>query len=82
MRSKLTLRLDDELIREAKALAEQRGTSLSQLVASYFRALTRRPSEAPREEPLPPLTRALVGVLRDEEIREEGYRAHLERKHR
>lgn len=82
MQTKLTLRLDDELIREAKALARQRGTSLSQLVANYFRALTRSPAEPPEEERLPPLTRALAGALRDAEVGEEDYGAHLEQKYR
>lgn len=81
MQTKLTLRLDEALIREAKALARQRGTSLSQLVAAYFRALTRSPEEPP-EEALPPLTRALVGALRGAEVGEEEYRAHLEQKYR
>lgn len=82
MQSKLTLRLDDELIREAKVLARQRGTSLSQLVAAYFRALTQRSAGAPEEEALPPLTRSLVGALRDADLDEEDYRAHLDQKHR
>lgn len=82
MQSKLTLRLDDELIREAKVLARQRGTSLSQLVAAYFRALTRSPEEQPENEPLPPLTRSLVGALQDADLDEEDYRAHLDQKHR
>ncbi len=82
MQSKLTLRLDDELIREAKEVAQRRGTSLSQLVAGYFRALTQRPGDAPEDEPLPPLTQALLGTLRDTEAEEEDYYTHLERKHR
>lgn len=82
MQSKLTLRLDDELIREAKALAQQRGTSLSQLVANYFQALTQHGAETPDDERLPPLTRALKGMLRGAEADEEEYYAHLERKHR
>jgi 3-oxoacyl-(acyl-carrier-protein) synthase len=82
MQSKLTLRLDDELIREAKALARQRGTSLSQLVADYFRALSRSRRDKPEDEDLPPLTRSLAGALADANVDEEDYRAHLDRKHR
>lgn len=82
MQSKLTLRLDEDLIREAKALARQRGTSLSQLVADYFRVLSRSRRDRPEDEELPPLTRSLAGALRRADVDEEDYRAHLERKHR
>jgi len=82
MQSKLTLRLDDELIREAKALARQRGTSLSQLVADYFRALSRSRRDQPEDEALPPITRSLAGALRGADVDEGDYRTHLDRKHR
>ena len=39
MHSKLTLRLDDKLIREAKSYASEAEISLSKLVADYFRLL-------------------------------------------
>jgi hypothetical protein len=39
MKSKLTLRLDDDLKERAKRLAEERGTSVSRLVEDYFRLL-------------------------------------------
>ncbi|MEM1043788.1 MAG: DUF6364 family protein [Bacteroidota bacterium] len=81
MQTKLTLRLDEELIREAKALARRRGTSVSKLVAGYFRALTQHPGEAPEEEPLPPLTRSLIGALAGAEVSEEDHHAYLEEKH-
>ena len=40
MQTKLTLRLDDRLIRDAKHYARQSGKSLSQMVAEYFSAVT------------------------------------------
>ena len=39
MKTKLTLRLDDEMIGRAKAYAARRGTSVSALVEDYFRLL-------------------------------------------
>jgi hypothetical protein len=39
MKSKLTLRLDNDLKERAKRLAEERGISVSQLVEDYFRLL-------------------------------------------
>lgn len=39
MKSKLTLRLDDEVKERAKRLAARRGTSVSKIVEDYFRLL-------------------------------------------
>lgn len=39
MKSKLTLRLDDEVKEQAKRLATRRGTSVSKIVEDYFRLL-------------------------------------------
>jgi hypothetical protein len=45
MKSKLTLRLDDEVKERAKHLARERGTSVSKLVEDYFRLILERPGE-------------------------------------
>ncbi|MFN8441851.1 MAG: DUF6364 family protein [Caldilineaceae bacterium] len=39
MQTKLTLRMDEQLISEAKRIAQSRGKPLSHLVADYFRLL-------------------------------------------
>lgn len=44
MKSKLTLRLDDDLKERAKQLADERGISVSRLVEDYFRLLLREPA--------------------------------------
>ncbi|MFP5284395.1 MAG: DUF6364 family protein, partial [Thermoanaerobaculia bacterium] len=41
MDTKLTLKLDKEVIDRAKAYAERRGLSLSEMVERYFAGLTR-----------------------------------------
>jgi predicted transcriptional regulator len=43
MQTKLTLRLDDELIREVKAIAGRRGQPISRIVANYFNSLKKKP---------------------------------------
>lgn len=40
MKSKLTLRMDEDLKERAKKIAQRRGTSLSALVEDYFRILS------------------------------------------
>jgi len=75
MQSKLTLRLEERLIRQAKAFSRRTGKSVSQLVADYFAVL-----EIPVEddvEKLPPITRELHGLLAGANVDEEDYRRHL-----
>lgn len=79
MHTKLTLRLDADLIKRAKAYAADAGKSVSQIVADYFRLLT--PGES-GESDATPVVSSLRGVLGSEELSEQEYREHLEAKHR
>lgn len=87
MQTKLTLRLDEELIGRAKRYARERGTSVSQMVADYFQALTTagpredEPDEAWKEK-LPPITRSLLGLAPGSQLSKEDYYRYLEEKHR
>ena len=79
MQTKLTLRLEEELIEQAKSYASRTGKSVSQLVADYFRLLT-----SGKKEPAPPsapITRSLRGLLRDSQLDEKEYRKYLEDKY-
>jgi len=42
MKTNLTLRIEEELVRQAKALAAMRGSSVSRLIAEQLEELTRR----------------------------------------
>jgi predicted transcriptional regulator len=44
MKSKLTLRLDEDLKERTKRLADERGISVSRLVEDYFRLLLHEPT--------------------------------------
>ena len=79
MQTKLTLRLDDRLVTDAKQYARQTGKSLSQMVAEYFSAVTS--PEAAREELTPAVSR-LKDVLAETKVDLDDYRAYLEGKHR
>ncbi len=80
MQAKLTLRLDDRLIKRAKAQAKARQKSVSKMVADYFAALDPRPEgEAGLE--LTPLVESLVGAFGSGKADREGHRRHLEQKH-
>lgn len=80
MQTKLTLRLEDRLIRRAKAYAQRSGKSLSELVADLFTRLQAPTAET--SEPQSPAVRSLAGALEGKTLDREAYRAHLARKHR
>ena len=79
MRTKLTLRLDNRLIAQAKDYARDAGKSLSQIVAEYFSAMTSRSQPDCTETPT---VARLRGVLKDTGlVGARDYREHLEEKH-
>lgn len=79
METKLTLRLDEDLVGQAKEEAARRGTSVSKMVAAYFRAI--RALAGTTAAPLPPVTSSLLGSLRNAKVREQDYQKYLEEKH-
>lgn len=76
MPTKLTLQMDEDLIRFGKRWAKRRGKSLSALFADFLVVL----EKFPEDEALPPITRRLRGVARGAD--EEDYRRYLEEKYR
>jgi len=83
MHTKLTLRIEEPLIRAAKKYSKEHGKSLSQLVADYLLCLTRAQSSQPEMDDfkeLPPLTRSLKGILRGKKIAEKDYKKYLKDK--
>lgn len=81
MHTKLTLRLEEDLVQRAKSFAKKTGKSVSRIVADYFTVLERPPR---RDKPVswPPLVRSLKGSLRRARVNENDYRRHLEEKYR
>ena len=81
MQTKLTLRMDEKLVRRAKAYAKREGKSVSQIVADYFSLLRQPSGENGGAAPVLPLTQSLRGILRGAEVDEEDYRRHLDEKY-
>jgi hypothetical protein len=79
MQTKLTLRLEDQLIEQAKSYATQAGKSVSQVVADYFKLLTTDTAKPPSSSA--PITQSLRGVLRDSKLDESDYKKYLEGKY-
>lgn len=81
MRTKLTLRLEADLVQRAKSLAKKTGKSVSRLVADYFTVLE-HPPRRDKTVSWPPLVRSLKGSLRKAPMDEKAYRRYLEAKYR
>lgn len=80
MQTKLAPRLDDALIKRAKARAHALDKSLSQMVSGYFTLLNEEPGKSYLE--LPPLVRSLKGALHGNDVGRSDYLRYLEEKHR
>ena len=78
MNTKLTLRLEERLVRKAKNEARRRGKSVSRMVADYFDSLGARPRIS---HSLPPVTSSLFGILDGQPTSEDEYKRHLREKH-
>lgn len=73
-KTKLTLSVDDALIRKAKRFSARNKTTLSQLVTQFLASLEDSEGRAM------PVVARLIGVLKPDVSRDE-YRAHLRNKH-
>lgn len=94
MNTKLTLRMDENLIAEAKAYAAKEGRSLSDLIAGYLARLAEaKKAEQAKAYPATTATTATTGALKprrssfyglmaDSKLDESHYYAYLEQKHK
>jgi uncharacterized protein DUF6364 len=78
MQTKLTLRLEQQLIERVKQHARREGKSLSQIVADYFRSLIAQPEQ----DEVPPITHTLHGLLKPSKLDERNYKKYLREKYR
>lgn len=82
MTTKLTLRLDDTVIRKAKKTASKKGVSLSRMVEDYFKSVGEQEGHEVRESPvLYEVSGVLLGKQDATQLR-AGYRKHLSKKYR
>lgn len=76
--TKLTLSVDDEVIKTAKEWARSRGVSVSQMVSTFFIFVIK--SKQPPDE-MPPVLKKMAGILEKEEMLIKNYHNHLESKY-
>ena len=80
MKSKLTLRLDESLIKEAKNYAHDKDESLSSIVSKFFALLSKNNNDDSKSE-TGPITTSLTGIITNTDLDENDFRKHLESKH-
>jgi hypothetical protein len=81
MNTKLTLKMDDSVIEEAKLFARSHHTSLSKLTETYFKTITSK--SAPRKR-VPGVVGELAGLLKNKEVvsSKRDYIDYLEEKYK
>ncbi|MBA4374377.1 MAG: antitoxin [Thermodesulfovibrio sp.] len=79
MSSKLTLRMDEELIRRAKQYSSETGKSVSRIVGDYFSLIGRDHADYSKENT--PVVRSLRGALKNAKVSEKDYWSYIEKKH-
>lgn len=86
MQTKLTLRMDEKLVEQAKQLAKIQGKSVSQMVADYFVIVANNmPNNAANTidgtNACLPVTKSLRGLLAGKEVTSADYRDYLANKY-
>lgn len=79
MNSKLTLRLDDDLIKSAKEYSAKTGKPVSRIVADLFEFI--KNEKLKTKYPLSPTVKSLKGALKGKKISESDYKKYLEEKY-
>lgn len=83
MNTKLTLSLDEKIIKQAKEFAKQRNKSLSKLIEDYLGGISSLEKSSVNDD-LPPITKKLAGILKDKpeiDFKKE-ITNHLEKKYK
>lgn len=79
MLTKLTLRMDDNLIESAKEYSAQTGKSVSRIVADLFEII--KNDKLNKKESLTPTVKSLKGILKGKQLDEKDYKEYLEEKY-
>lgn len=83
MQHKLTLRMDDSTIKQAKSFAHSHKLSLSQIVSDYFKFIAIHGTEQPSMKKTPVL-KELTGIIKSGKHNNElidKYKTHLSEKY-
>lgn len=81
MGTKLTLRVDERLIRNAKKIARSKRVSLSRMVSDYFKSLSAQQKKEVTESPVLSEIAGILPSKADNKKLLKGYRKHIEEKY-
>lgn len=79
MNTKLTLRLDDHLIKSAKEYSAQTGKSVSKIVSDFFTII--KNEKLTKNYSNTPTVQSLKGILSDAKFSDEDYKNYLDEKY-
>jgi hypothetical protein len=79
MNTKLTLRIDDQLIESAKKYSTQTGKSVSKIVSDFFVII--KNEKLKNKYSVSPTVQSLKGVLKGSQFSEKDYKNYLEDKY-
>ncbi|OEU59049.1 MAG: antitoxin [Desulfobulbaceae bacterium S3730MH12] len=79
MNTKLTLRLDDHLIKSAKEYSAQTGKSVSKIVSDFFTII--KNEKLTKNYSNTPTVQSLKGILSDAKLSDEDYKNYLDEKY-
>jgi len=81
MGTKLTLRMDEKLIRNAKRIAQSRRVSLSRMVSDYFKSLSAQQKKEITESPVLSEIAGILPSKADNKKMLMNYKKHIEDKY-
>jgi len=79
MNTKLTLRLDDHLIKSAKEYSAKTGKSVSKIISNFFVIIKNK--KLKKNQSITPTVKFLKSILKDSKLTEDDYKKHLEGKY-
>ncbi len=79
MNTKLTLRLDNQLIESAKEYSAQTGKSVSKIVSDFFVII--KNEKLKKSSSITPTVQSLKGILKESNFSENDYKKHIEKKY-
>ena len=79
MKTKLTLRLDENLIAAAKNYSAKTGKPVSRIVSDLFKIIQNETQCG--KDRLPPAAKSLKGALKETPVKEKDYKKYLEEKY-
>ena len=79
MNTKLTLRLDDQLIASAKEYSAKTGKSVSKIVADLFVVI--KNEKLKKNNVITPTVQSLKGILKNTDVSKSDYKNYVEEKY-